>query len=67
MNAMLEAMTVAARIQGAARRVQTAVEAVARTMPSAQGSCVANALTGNPLDPDRSRRHRHAAEVETKG
>src|ERR1700719_3328790 len=67
MNAMLEAMTMAARIHGAARRVQTAVEAVARTTPSSHGSCVVNALTGNPLDLYRSRRHRLSAEIETKG
>src|ERR1700730_7461885 len=49
-NAMLEAMTMAARIHGAARRVQTAVEAVARMTPSSQGSCVVNVLIENSRD-----------------
>src|SRR5258708_35776924 len=66
-NAMLEAMTMAARIHGAALCVQTAVEGVARMTPSSQGSCVVNVLTGNPLAPSLSRRHCLAAEIETKG
>jgi hypothetical protein len=52
MNAMLEAMTMAARIHGAARRVQTAAGGVARTTPSSQGNCVVKVLTGNPTDRD---------------
>jgi hypothetical protein len=41
----------AARIHGADRRVQTTGLAVARMMPSSQGSCVVNVLTGKPPDP----------------
>src|ERR1700719_91478 len=65
MNAMLEAMTMAARIHGAACRVQMAVEAVARTTPSSQGICV-TVVIGNPLD-SYSRGERLAAEIETNG
>jgi hypothetical protein len=67
MNAMLEAMTMAARIHGAACRVQTAVEAVARTTPSSHGSCAANVLSGNLLDPYRSRRLRPIIEIDATG
>src|SRR5258706_8892282 len=49
-NAMLEAITVAARIHGAARRVQIAVGGVARTAPSSQGNLANVVISRSYLD-----------------
>src|SRR5712691_5120704 len=58
-NAMLEAITVAARIHGAADGAQGDAAGAARMTPASQGGC-GNAVTVNPFEPYPSNLHRLA-------